>query len=402
MKSGKYWYIIDKNGNAANSKQANFSIGVMSMKFLILSTATGQGHNSAAFAVAESLRTRGCNAEVLDVLKLKSESISNRISRLYSGVTLHAPRFFHGLYRIGEHVSFPGGRSPIFRLNTLYAERLYREILRLEPDLIVCTHIFSAQAITWLRERHRLSIPTVGIATDYTCIPFWEESALDAYVIPSPALTNEFISRGVPACRLVPIGIPVRPKFLKHTPKAEARRSFGLTAAHIFLVMGGSMGYGNIDAIAETLASAVPNSQIVVLCGSNEKLLHRMQTLGNVIPMSYTDCVSMLMDAADVVLTKPGGLSSTEAIAKRVPTVLTHPIPGCEQRNAEFLNRNGAAVFSDGTQSAVLAARRLVISKRAAREMERAQERIWPDGTDGRIADYLIALGNRSAGRLSG
>lgn len=372
------------------------------MKFMILSTATGQGHNSAAFAVAESLRMRGCHAEVLDVLKLKSVNVSNRISQLYSGVTLHAPRFFHGLYRIGEYVSSPGGRSPIFHLNTLYAERLYGEILRFEPDAIVCTHIFSAQAVTWLREQHKLSIPTIGIATDYTCIPFWEESALDAYVISSPDLTDEFVSKGIPANRLVPIGIPVRQEFLKHTPKAEARRSFGLTAAHIFLVMGGSMGYGNIDGVAKALASAMPNSQILVLCGSNKKLLHKMQMQANVIPMGYTYRVSTLMDAADVVLTKPGGLSCTEAIVKRVPVVLTHPIPGCEQRNAEFLSRSGAAAFSDGTRSAVLAARRLVLNQRAAGEMKRAQERVWPDGTDGRIADYLITLANRSAGRLSG
>ena len=372
------------------------------MKFLILSTATGQGHNSAAFAVAESLQARGCRAKVLDVLKLKNEAVSKRVSRLYSDVTVHAPRLFHRLYRIGERVSSPGGHSPIFRLNTLYAERLYREICRLGPDVIVCTHIFSAQAVTWLRERYGLNLPAAGIATDYTCIPFWEESALDGYVIPSPALADEFAARGVPAGRLVPIGIPIRPEFLKHCPKAEARRSFGLAAAHIFLVMGGSMGYGNIGEIAEALASAMPDSQTVVLCGSNEKLLHKIESLHNVIPMRYTDRVCSLMDAADVVLTKPGGLTSTEAIAKRVPTVLTRPIPGCEQRNAEFLSSSGAAAFSDGTRSAVLAARLLALSERAAGEMLRAQERVWPDGTDGRIADYLIALGDRSAGRLSG
>ncbi len=372
------------------------------MKFLILSTATGQGHNSAAFAVAEFLQARGCRATVLDVLKLKNEAVSKRVSRLYAGVTVHAPQFFHGLYRIGERVSSPGGRSPVFRLNTLYAGSLFGEIRRLKPDVIVCTHIFSAQAVTWLRERYGLGTPAVGIATDYTCIPFWEESALDAYVIPSPALADEFAARGVPAARLVPIGIPVRPEFLKRASKTEARRSFGLAASHIFLVMGGSMGYGDIDRIAGELAACVPDSQVVVLCGSNEKLLHRVAPLRGVIPMRYTDRVCSLMDAADVVLTKPGGLTSTEAIAKRVPTVLTRPIPGCEEKNAEFLSVSGAAAFSDGTRSAVLAARRLALGGRAAGEMERAQERVWPDGTDGRIADYLIALGNRSAGRLSG
>lgn len=376
--------------------------GVVPMKFLILSTATGQGHNSAALAVAESLGLRGCRAKVLDVLKLKDEAVSKRVSRLYAGVTIHAPRFFHGLYRIGERVSSPGGRSPIFRLNTLYAGELYRVIRRFQPDVIVCTHIFSAQAVTWLRERYGVTTPAVGIATDYTCIPFWEESALDGYVIPSSALADEFAGKGIPPGRLVPIGIPIRPEFLKCAPKEEARRSFGLTAAHIFLVMGGSMGYGNIDGIAEALSAAVPASQIVVLCGSNEKLMHKMKQFRNVVPMRYTDRVCSLMDAADVVLTKPGGLTSTEAIAKRVPTVLTHPIPGCEERNAEFLSSSGAAAFSDGTQSAVLSARRLAFSECAAREMERAQKRFRPDGTDGRIADYLIALGNRSGRRISG
>lgn len=372
------------------------------MKFLILSTATGQGHNSAAYAVAEFLETRGCRANVLDVLKLKDEAVSKRVSRLYAGVTIHAPRFFHRLYRLGERVSSPGGRSPIFRLNTLYADRLYGEICRFRPDAIVCTHIFCAQAVTDLRERYGLKIPAAGIATDYTCIPFWEESSLDGYVIPSPALADEFAAKGIPENKLVPIGIPVRPEFLKCAPKEEARRSFGLAAAHIFLVMGGSMGYGNLDRIAGALAKTVPDSQVVVLCGSNERLLRRMESVRNVIPMRYTDRVCALMDAADVVLTKPGGLSSTEAVAKRVPTVLTQPIPGCEERNAEFLSARGAAAFSDGTLSAVLAARRLALSPRAARDMERAQERVWPDGTDSRIADYLIALGNRSDRRLLG
>ena len=373
----------------------------MRMNVLILSTATGQGHNSAALAVAASLRARGCRAKVLDVLKLNHGGASGRVSRLYAGVTLRAPRFFHGLYRIGEQVASPGGRSPVYFMNTLYAERLLGEIRRFRPDLIVCTHIFSAQAVTFLRKRRGLAAPAAGVATDYTCIPFWEESALDGYVIPSPALAGEFAARGVPAEKLVPIGIPVRPEFLTRAPKEEARRSFGLTAPHIFLVMGGSMGYGDIDRTAKALAAAVPDSQTVVLCGTNEKLWRRMAALRNVLPMRYTGRVGVLMDAADVVLTKPGGLSSTEAVTKRVPVVLTRPIPGCEQRNAEFLSGSGAAVFAGSTRGAVAAAGRLAFSERAAREMILAQERLRPDGTDGRIADYLLSLAGRSSSRLS-
>ncbi len=375
---------------------------LMAMNFLILSTATGQGHNSAARAVAESLELRGCSTKVLDVLKLRDEGLSEHISHLYAGITVHAPRFFHGLYRIGQHVSSPGGRSPIYRLNTLYAKRLMEEINRFRPDAIICTHIFSAQAVTDLRERFGLDLPAVGIATDYTCIPFWEESALDGYVIPSPALTGEFTARGVPGDRLVPIGIPVLPKFLGHCSKKEARRALGLTAAHIFLVMGGSMGYGDIGRLAESLTESVPDSQAVVLCGSNEHLLRRVAATGKVIPLRYTDRIPELMDASDVILTKPGGLSSTEAIAKRLPLVLTRPIPGCEQKNAEFLSSAGAAVFPGGETGAVSAARTLALGGSAAQKMKEAQLRIRPDGTDGRITDYLVSLADRPRSRGAG
>ena len=369
------------------------------MNFLILSTATGQGHNSAACAVAKTLESRGCCAKVLDVLKLKDEALSKHISHLYAGVTVHTPHLFHGLYRIGQRVSSPGGRSPIYRLNTLYAARLLEEIWRFQPDAIICTHIFSAQAVTNLRECYGLDLPAAGVATDYTCIPFWEESSLDRYIIPSPALEGEFITRGVPADRLVPAGIPVLPEFLKQIPKNEARRALGLTAAHIFLVMGGSMGYGSIDRLASALTESVPDSQVVLLCGSNERLLHRVARTEKIIPLRYTDRVSALMDAADVVLTKPGGLSSTEAIAKRRPLVLTQPIPGCEQKNAEFLSAAGAAAFSPEIKDAVSAARYLAQGGSAAKRMREAQMRLRPTGTDSRIADALTALAARSDGR---
>jgi processive 1,2-diacylglycerol beta-glucosyltransferase len=368
------------------------------MRFLILSTATGQGHNSASLAAGKALEARGCETKVLDVLKLKKESVSRRVSNLYAGITIHSPRFFSKLYRIGEFVSSPGGHSPIYGLNTLYADRLYKEITRFQPDAIICPHIFSAQAVTHLRRDHGLKIPAAGLATDYTCIPFWEESSLDSYIIPHAALKQEFASKGISPELLCPLGIPVQPEFLKHVPKEEARRSFHLTASHIFLLMGGSMGYGDIDRIAAALTEAIPDSQAVVLCGNNQELLHRLIPTEKIIPFTYTDRVAELMDAADVVLTKPGGLSSTEAIAKRVPLVLTQPIPGCEQRNAEFLSSHGAAVFRQDIKDIVSAVRELALDEGAAENIKEAQKKFWPDDTNERIADYLIALASRTVG----
>ena len=368
------------------------------MRFLILSTATGQGHNSAALAVKECLETRGFEAEILDVLSLRKPGVSQNVSRLYANVTIHSPKFFGTLYRVGQACSHPGGHSPVYLLNALYARQLCGSICTRRPDALICTHIFSAQAVTCLMRRYGLRLPCAGVATDYTCIPFWEESALDGYIIPSAELFAEFAARGIPAEKLRPIGIPVRQQFLHRLPRREARAELGLPlSGRLFLVMGGSMGYGDITALVNGLLSAVPDSRVAALCGRNEALFCALDGKKRVIPLRYTETVGLYMDAADVVLTKPGGISSTEAISKRVPLVLTRPIPGCEQRNASFLAAHGAAAFANGTEHAVAEACRLAIDRDAAAAMLSAQESAFPAGTNDRAADYLIAL---ASGRL--
>lgn len=363
------------------------------MKFLILSTATGQGHNSASLAVAETLRAENCIVKIGDVLKAGKRDISEHVSKLYSNVTLHMPRFFGGLYHAGELVSSSKMHSPIYRLNSLYAGNLYDRICRFEPDVIVCTHIFGAQAITCIRKRYGLKTPTAGIATDYTCSPFWEESKLDGYIIPSAGLTDEFAQKGIPAGKIIPIGIPVRPQFQKKITKQEAREKFGITAKHLFLVMGGSMGYGNIETLTASLLEAVPDTQVAAVCGKNEKLFHELSGITNAVPFEYVENISELMDAADVILTKPGGLTSTEALVKHIPTVLTRPIPGCEQHNAEYLSSLGAAAFADNTESAVGKALHLLNDADAAAKMTAAQEKYICKDASKQICDYLIRLG---------
>ncbi|MDD3261104.1 MAG: glycosyltransferase [Oscillospiraceae bacterium] len=370
------------------------------MKFLILSTATGQGHNSAALAVAEALRAKGCTAHTLDVLKLQNKEISQRVAKLYGKTTVNSPRFFGFLYHLGELISSPQGRSPIYAANTLYARQLAYLVRRLQPDVLICTHIFSAQAVTCLQEHYGLRIPAVGIATDYTCIPFWEESNLTSYIIPSKYQITDFATKGIPKEKLKPLGIPVAAAFSDSRPKEEARRWFQMRAEHMYLVMGGSMGYGKMKELAIALTAADPHAQVVALCGHNQRLFQALSHIDRVIPMEYTNHVSLLMDAADVVLTKPGGLSSTEALTKRVPTVLTRPIPGCEDRNAEYLASVGAAAFSENIERAAKEACRLACYPAAAQKMIAAHKRFIPANAAERIADYLIEVGRTGQNSL--
>lgn len=372
------------------------------MKALILSTATGQGHNSAAAAIAEALCEKGCEAPVMDCLHLGRRDVSAPVSRLYAGITVRTPGFFRLLYRAGMAVTSAKRKSPIYGLNALTAKTLHETLLRVRPDVVVCTHIFSAQAVSAVRQRFGLRIPAVGVATDYTCIPFWEESELDRYVIPDASLAGEFAARGIPAEKLLPLGIPVRAQYRSVLPKQQARREFCLTAKHIFLVMGGSMGYGDIPLLADRLLQAVPDSQVAAVCGKNRKMVQTLAGKAGIVPFGFLENAGDLMDAADVVLTKPGGLTSTEALAKRVPIVLTRPIPGCEEKNARYLCSIGAAAAADSPEDAALEAARLLADADRREAMRQAQEKfIRPDAAL-RIRDLLFALAQSEKPASSG
>jgi processive 1,2-diacylglycerol beta-glucosyltransferase len=365
---------------------------VILLKILILSTATGQGHNSAAASIREYLETQKCDVTVLDVLKSGEKDVSTRVSRLYANITVHIPQFFGFLYHLGELLSSSKRRSPVYFANSLYAGSLYKKIRSIEPDVIVCSHLFGGEALTYISAKYGYSVPTAAIVTDYTCSPFWEETRLDSYIIPTPVLEDEFVSKGIPKEKIVSIGIPVKSNFQTDIPKDEARKAFGLSAKHVFLIMSGSMGYGQVKKLALSLSDAVPDAEIVVLCGRNKDLYNTLTGLKNIKPFEYIDNVNVIMDAADVLLTKPGGLSSTEALVKRIPIVFTSPIPGCETKNAELLSSYGMAAKTDTVESAVAKAVELLFNPESAQRMLKAQrEHIQRDSAK-QIGDYLIGL----------
>ncbi|MDR3552290.1 MAG: glycosyltransferase [Clostridia bacterium] len=365
------------------------------MKVLILSTKTGEGHNSASKAVADYINTRGdCEAVVADILKSGNKNVSGSVSNTYAFVTTYIPWFFRFLYSLGALISSPKHHSPIYYLNSLYSKELMRKIGEIGPDVILCPHIFSAQAITYLKLVCGLETPAAGLVTDYTCSPFWEETRLEKYVIPSRVLREEFIKKGIPAEKLAPIGIPVCSRFKSRRSKQEARAAFGLSAEHVFVIMGGSMGYGRIPQLAGAIHERMPDAQVVAVCGNNRNLAEKMraQAPENLVVMDFVDDIEVLMDAADVLLTKPGGLSSTEALTKRVPIVLTDPIPCGEEMNARFLSSLGVAVFKPNIRDAADAAVALVRAPEGAAAMLRAQEEYFDRDTDIHVGELLISM----------
>ena len=362
------------------------------VKIMILSTKTGQGHNSTAGALKSALERQRCRADIFDILNSGKKPVSDRVSSLYNSITLRTPAFLGCLYYAGEFVSSNRHHSPIYYLNTLYAARLKKKIEDYSPQAIVCPHIFSAQAVTRLKEKYGLQIPTMGIVTDYTCSPFWEETRLDAYIIAAPQLIPEFIRKGIPREKLYPIGIPVMESFRQKQNQKKAREAFGITAQKVFVLMGGSMGYGDMPVLAEALLRRLPDAQIVAACGRNQRLFNKLQNKKNILPLSYINNTDLLMDCADVLLTKPGGLSSTEAMAKRIPIVFTRPIPGGEVRNANFFQSIGVAICEKKPNQAALAACELLLDEEKKKRMLAAQELYCNKYADEDTASLLLKL----------
>ena len=320
------------------------------MKVLILSCNTGGGHNAAASALKESLNFYHHEAEVLDLMSLGRKHTSALVGGAYVKLVSVFPAGFGALYQLGELVRKFPWKSPVYYANARLGNALADYIVQNHFDAVVTTHLYPAETLTWMKQKGRLTIPCVAVATDYACIPFWEETNCDYYVVPHKDLIPEFASCGIPEEKLLPLGIPVRPAFARPASKEDVRRHLGLPEnAPLFLVMSGSMGFGKVHLLAHELVSRLENGeQAVIICGNNKK---RMRSLRlqfhknpNVHIIGFTRPVAEYLAAADVLFTKPGGLSSTEAAVRRVPLVHTDPIPGCETKNRAFFVSRGMSV----------------------------------------------------------
>ena len=378
------------------------------MKILILSCNTGEGHNSCAKALQIAMQRRGINCEIQDTLALVNEGLSQRVGDAYLFSTRGS--LFEFVYKFGGFVSsnMDTWQSLVYGANRLYAKKLYDYIKKHHFDIIVCVHLFPAEAITALKRNMHMDIPSYFIMTDYTCIPFLQETDLDYYIIPHEHLIEEFAEKGLPRDKIVPIGIPVdEKKFTTRLLKSKARalltQSYSnlRSDGHWYLVMSGSMGFGNVEQLIMQLIKDIrPEDSIVCVCGRNESLLHSLQEQfaeqGQLCLLGFTNQVSVLMDAADVIFTKPGGITSTEAIVKNIPLIHTHPIPGLENHNAHFFHQHGMSYFTTDIQQQVAVAKRLCEDSNYRKQMLRNQRMNANPHSSDDVINFIIEDKNRS------
>lgn len=322
------------------------------MKVLILSISTGQGHHATGQALESAFEQNGIECEILDAYEYIEPILSYLVSKGYLLSATYAKKISSKLYDIAVKKTKPSKKYSVQRItNTIWASDLRKYIKETNPEVIICTHVLSSILVSIMKEKQWTEAISVGIVTDFTVHPLWEEASfLDYFVTPHELLGFQMQRKGLDNTKMLPIGIPIKEKFYKRTDQISARTQLGLDPnKNTILLMSGSMGYGKIDESIKRLERLDLDFQVIAVCGNNKKMYEKVKSLTTKKRFDiygYVDNVDVMMDAADCIITKPGGITTSEAISKGLPMIMVNPIPGHEMRNVEFMLNNGLAIYA--------------------------------------------------------
>lgn len=351
------------------------------MDALIMSCGTGGGHNAAGHAVAEELLRRGHNVTVLNPYTLMGDRLPSVIDNTYISIAKRVPSLFGLIYGVGEAYRRLPIPSPVYLLNGKMKTCMERYLDEHHFDVILMSHLFPAEILTNMK-RHGCRVPkTVFISTDYACIPFTEETDCDCYIVPVLELEEDYTRHGIPADKLYSLGIPVSRGFTYCEDKHDARRELGLDPKRRYiLVAGGSMGSGRLGLVVDLLCRRYDEDDvgIIVICGSNRRLYERISSSygERCLVLEHTDMMAKYMSACDLFITKPGGLSSSEAAASGTPLIHITPIPGCESLNMRFFESHGLSIAVSSPRRQLIASCDKLLERSAREQMTENQHNV--------------------------
>ena len=348
---------------------------VNELKILILTAATGGGHLRAAHTLQTYIQenTQGNEVVVADTLKEVSAILDKTCCDGYRFMARRTPRVFGRLYRASN------SDTPLYSLVERFNGAIGRKLLPLfeteKPDVVISTHPFATEMVSHLKGRGRVRAPLLCLMTDYGPHRAWVAPNVDAYVVADDAMAVQMASWGVPREKIHAFGIPVPDLFFSKANRAELLTEFGLRPElPTVLFMAGSFGVTNILSIYKELVQESFPFQIIIITGRNKRLY---RTFRKLIPRSpkitklvfFTDRVADYMHASDLLVTKPGGLTVSEALACSIPLAVFDAIPGQEEDNANFLIAHNMAIPLDSRGGASAAIVSLLEDSRRLEQM---------------------------------
>lgn len=324
------------------------------LKVLVFSASFGNGHLRAAEAVIEGIRIQEPSAIImhLDFGDFLSKPINTMIKNIYGEIINHIPKLWGRFYYKTSMVQ-PRSMGQRF-LSKLGRNEFIKYINEFKPDFIICTYPTVSSVLAQLRYDKLLKIPVVTIITDYTVHSHWVHPSVDRYIVACTEVKNSLMAWGIEGSRIHVTGIPVSPKFEETLDREYILSKLGLRPdLPTFLVMGGSYGVlKSANRICKKLADSKVPVQAIIVCGKNEKLYQSLKELiieadNPIVRLEYVHNVEELMSVADLIITKAGGLTVSEALTKHLPLLIYKPIPGQEEENAHFVQKIGAGIVAE-------------------------------------------------------
>lgn len=322
------------------------------MRVLIATVSVGAGHRQAAAALEESwLRLRPLDeVETIDLLDYVPTLQRKVYSKTYLRLVEHAPELWGMIFNKTDNPSLVRKLARYRRAwakhtNTRFAEHLVKS----SPDVLICVHYLPLGVLAHLQDTPGSRKPfTVSVITDFEAHALWMETCVDLYCVAAEATKARLLARGVPPENAVVTGIPIAAGFAGPIDAAEVRKRQGLRDdLPVILVLGGGFGLGPIGEILRRIDQVRRPMQIVVVAGQNKELRAEIAREDREHPTHVVGFVHNMhewMAAADLIVSKPGGLTSSEALALGKPLLIINPIPGQEAANSDFLLQHGTAV----------------------------------------------------------
>lgn len=366
------------------------------MRALFLSVTAGHGHNAAAKAVISNLESKGVECKLLDTFEYINPVLSESIAKCNSISTKFTPKVYEKLYNMAEKKGKKDTEFSISKItSSILSKKLIKYIEKYAPDLIICTHVFSAQIVTSIKKK--IPVRSIGIITDFTIHPFWEDTDLDYYITASELLNFQAEKKGIPLDKVIPTGIPIDEKFSVKRDTDEARKILGIGDKTTIFIISGGTGHGSLLKLIHKLDKLNMDFQILSVCGSNKKLkkkIDKFTSRKKIYNYGYVDNIDVMMDASDCIITKPGGLTISESLAKELPIILMKPIPGQEDRNTEFLLNNGLAMKISPTFPADEAVFQMIFKNSKYKKNSFIKAVGKPDSSK-KLGEFIIKLINR-------
>lgn len=352
------------------------------MKILIISCSTGGGHNACAKYILEELKNNNIEAEFKDFYDIVNKKAKKLSEKLYLSTLNGNGKIFKVVYKLGELYSKTKLKSPVYSVNKLHKKKLYNYIIQNKIDLVITTHIFPALTLTAIKK-----VPFLLVATDYTACPFMEEANPNYYVIQN-GIEKDFINKGIDEKKLLKTGIPVSSNFIKNAK--NIRYNLNIDKEKTILITLGSMGFGNINKIVNNLLE-IDNTKIIIVTGSNKELYNKLKKIKNkkLITLGYVHNMNDLIYSSDIVVSKPGGLSSTEIASINKPLIHAFAIPGIETINTNFFYNHKMSIKCDNENEIIQNIIKLLNDDKLQKEMIKSQSKIINKNSASDLVEFI-------------